>query len=58
MDLIARYGKYILLKNKIGIYLFCHGSCRVSYGYCKNDAEAIKEFSSKFNVPIERIIIL
>jgi hypothetical protein len=55
MDLIAEYGKYTLLKNEKGIYLFCKCGCWVSCGYCKNDTEAINHFAHIFNVPIENI---
>ena len=58
MDLIAEYGKYTLLKNEKGIYLFCECSCWVSCGYCKNDTEAINHFAYIFNVPIENINII
>lgn len=58
MNLIAKYGKYELLKNEEGVYFFCHCGSWVSCGYCKNDTEAINFFVHKFNVPIENIAIL
>lgn len=58
MDLIAEYGKYTLLKNEKGVYLFCECGCWVSCGYCKTETEAINHFAYIFNVPIENINIV
>lgn len=58
MKVIARHGKYELIKDTNGVYLFCRCGLWVSCGYMHNDAEAINYFSKKFSVPVDKITIL
>lgn len=58
MKIIARCGKYELLKDKNGIYYHCYCGGHLIYGYERNESEAINRFAKRIHVPIENIIIL
>ena len=58
MDIIAKFGKYELMKNDKGVYFVCHCGCWISCGYCKNDTEAISHFTNRLKCNLEDLTIV